>query len=196
VQAAKIYSKELAGKHFLYIFSNQYIEVVFPTDHFLHLTGVHTTISAKSFYSNAKKGKLTDRQFGFSDRYPFQNAKKKIPCLIRLPELTTKMVCVLRDMSTISLVYKLSITNLEFTLGLSEGTLNTNGRKLFYPVSLRVKDSAVERSSGGEIVDFVLSKDASFSKYNNILVQDPSKKIPEDIRSLIDCKCIDNSDII
>lgn len=58
----------------------------------------------------------------------------------RLPELTNEMVCILKDMQTLTIVYKLSVTNLEFTLGLTENTDNS-GKKIndfFLPMSLRV----------------------------------------------------------
>ena len=53
---------------------------------------------AKDFYKNAKKAKLTNSQFYFDARHPYANAKKKLPCLKRLPELTNDMVCILKDM--------------------------------------------------------------------------------------------------
>ena len=148
IDAAVIYSQNLAGKVFLYVYGNEFFEVSFPTDHFLHLTGVETSLSAKEFYKNAKKMKLTNNQFYFTARHSYANAKKKLPCLKRLPELTNDIVCVLKDMQTVSIVYKLSVTNLEFTLGLVENT-DTNGNKvnnLFLPMSLRVEDSSIAKS--------------------------------------------------
>lgn len=145
IDAAGVYSQNLAGKAFLYVYGDEYFEVSFPTDHFLHLTGVETTLSAKDFYKNAKKKKLTNRQFYFDARHPYANAKKKLPCLKRLPELTNEMVCILKDMQTVTITYKLSVTNLEFTLGLTENTDN-KGNKIndfFLPMSLRVEDSSM-----------------------------------------------------
>ena len=110
-----MYSQDLAGKVFLYVYGEEYFEVSFPVDHFLHLTGVETGLSAKDFYKNAKKDILTNTQFHFSVRHPYANAKKKLPCLKRLSELTNNMVCILKDMQTVTIIYKLSITNLEFT---------------------------------------------------------------------------------
>lgn len=97
------------------------------------------------------------------------------------------MVCILKDMQTVTIIYKLSITNLEFTLGLTEN-VDVKGRKIndfFLPMSLRVEDSSVEKSKDGEVVDFIFSKDASVSKYENLLVKDEHKTIPESIRHLI-----------
>ena len=124
IDSAEIYSQNLAGKVFLYVYGEEYFEVSFPVDHFLHLTGVETRLSARDFYKNAKKTILTNNQFYFDARHPYANAKKKLPCLKRLPELTNDMVCILKDMETLRIIYKLSVTNLEFTLGLTENTDN------------------------------------------------------------------------
>lgn len=197
IDSARIYSSSLAGRNFLYVYGEEYFEVSFPVDHFLHLTGVETGLSAKDFYKNAKKGKLTNSQFYFSGRHPYANAKKKLPCLERLPELTNDMVCILKDMQTRSIIYKLSVTNLEFTLGLTEN-VDSHGKKingLFLPMSLRIEDSSVEKSTDGEIVDFIFSKDASLSRYTDLLFADKNKNIPEGIRYLIlDCFYEDKSE--
>ena len=187
IEAAIVYSQSLAGKTFLYVYGDKYFEVSFPVDHFLHLTGVETRRSAKDFYRNAKKAILTNNQFYFDARHIYANAKKKLPCLKRLPELTNEMVCVLKDMQTMTITYKLSVTNLEFTLGLTENT-DRGGNKIndfFLPMSLRVKDSSVEKSNDGEIIDFIFSKDASVAKYDILLVEDKDKKIPDCIKHLI-----------
>ena len=190
IDSTIIYSKNLAGKIFLYVYGNDFFEVSFPIDHFLHLTGVETNLSAKDFYKNAKKGKLTNNQFYFDSRHPYANAKKKLPCLKRLPELTNDMVCILKDMQTVTIVYKLSVTNLEFTLGLTANT-DSFGNKinnLFLPMSLRVEDSSVAKSNDGDIVDFIFSKDAIMNKYDSMLVADKHKYIPECIKHLINDK--------
>ena len=90
-------------------------------------------------------------------------------------------------METMTITYKLSVTNLEFTLGLTENIDNTGNKinDLFLPMSLRVKDSSVERSNDGDVVDFIFSKDASVAKYDTLLVEDKSKTIPSCIKHLI-----------
>ena len=84
IDSASMYSQNLAGKTYLYVYGNEYFEVSFPIDHFLHLTGVETRLSAKDFYKNAKKATLSNNQFYFNARHPYANAKKKLPCLKRL----------------------------------------------------------------------------------------------------------------
>ena len=187
IDSAIIYSQCLAGKAFLYVYGDEFFEVLFPTNRFLHLTGVETYLSAKEFYKNAKKGTLTNKQFYFDARHPYANAKKKLPCLKRLPELTNEMICILKDMQTDTVVYKLSVSNLEFTLGLTED-IDDKGNKVnefFLPMSLRVEDSSVEKSKDGEIADFIFTKDASKMKYEAILVADRKKSIPDNIKHLI-----------
>lgn len=186
--SAIVYSQNLAGKTFLYVYGDEYFEVSFPVDNFLHLTGVETNLSAHNFYKNAKKGKLTNSQFYFTADHPYANAKKKLPCLKRLPELTNDVVCILKDMKTVTILYKISVTNLEFTLGLTEN-LDYMGNKVndyFLPRSVRVEDSSVEKSQDGEIVDFIFMKDASVSKYKNLIVADQNKSIPRSVQNLID----------
>ena len=195
IDSAAIYSQNLAGKVFLYVYGNEFFEVSFPVDHFLHLTGVETRLSAKDFYKNAKRAILTNNQFYFDTRHPYANAKKKLPCLKRLPELTNDTVCILKDMRTLTNVYKLSVTNLEFTLGLMENT-DDKGNKIndfFLPMSLRVEDSSVEKSNDGEVVDFIFSRDASVSRYETLLVKDESKNIPNCIKHLIKENFYDDS---
>ena len=54
VDAAIVYSQNLAGKTFLYVCGDEYFEVSFPIDHFLHLIGVETRLSAKDFIRMSK----------------------------------------------------------------------------------------------------------------------------------------------
>ena len=53
-EAEIVYFQNLAGKTFLYVCGDEYFEVSFPIDHFLHLTGVETRLSTEDFYKNAK----------------------------------------------------------------------------------------------------------------------------------------------
>lgn len=97
------------------------------------------------------------------------------------------MVCILKDMQTVTIIYKLSVTNLEFTLGLTEN-IDNQGKKIndfFLPMSLRVEDTSVEKSNDGEIVDFIFSKDASKTKYDSIQMEDKNKTIPNCVKHLI-----------
>ncbi len=183
ITAARTYSLKLAGKTFLYVYGDEYFEVLFKIDRFLHLTGVETYLHARDFYQKAKDGTLDANQFFFTPAHSMGSAKKKLPCLNRLPELTNTMVCVVKSLKTVTLTYTLGLTNLEFTLGLTE---NTNGyNNLFYPRTLRVKDRSIDMSVDGEIVDFIFMKDASLSTYNTLMFADANKTFPKSIQSLI-----------
>ena len=129
-EAEIVYCQNLAGKTFLYVCGDEYFEVSFPIDHFLHLTGVETRLSNKDFYKNAKKSILTNNQFYFDARHVYANAKRKLPCLKRLPELTNEMVCVLKNMETMTITYKLSVTNLEFTGSVTRKPKRYTGKKI------------------------------------------------------------------
>ena len=39
IESAKSYSEKLAGKTFLYVYGDEYFEILFKTDKFKHLTG-------------------------------------------------------------------------------------------------------------------------------------------------------------
>lgn len=53
-------------------------------------------------------------------------------------------------------------------------------------MSFRVEDTSIEKSKGGEIVDFIFSKDAS----DTLLVKDKNKKLPDNIKYLISDKLL------
>ena len=183
ITAARTYSLKLAGKTFLYVYGDEYFEVLFKIDRFLHLTGVETYLHARDFYQKAKDGTLDANQFFFTPAHSMGSAKKKLPCLNRLPELTNTMVCVVKNLKTLTLTYTLGLTNLEFTLGLTENTKGYNN--LFYPRTLRVKDRSIDMSVDGEIVDFIFMKDASLSTYNTLMFADANKTFSKSIQSLI-----------
>ena len=142
ITAARTYSLKLAGRTFLYVYGEEYFEVLFKIDRFLHLTGVETRLRAGDFYQKAKDGTLDVNQFFFTQAHSMGSAKKKLPCLNRLPELTNTMVCVVKSLRTVTLTYTLGLTNLEFTLGLTENTNENNN--LFFPRTLRVKDKSIK----------------------------------------------------
>ena len=73
-EAEIVYFQNLAGKTFLYVCGDEYFEVSFPIDHFLHLTGVETRLSTKDFY----KLSVTNLEFtGSVTRKPKRYTGKK-----------------------------------------------------------------------------------------------------------------------
>ncbi|WP_026658432.1 hypothetical protein [Butyrivibrio sp. AC2005] len=110
-----------------------------------------------------------------------------MPRLTTSRKLLTKKLRSVFNRTLLFITYKLSVTNLEFTLGLVQQTDN-NGNIMpnrFIPMTLRVEDSSVNKSGGGEIIDFIFSKDASKSVYDTLSVRDERKDIPKCIRALL-----------
>lgn len=187
INASHIYRDSLAGKVFLYVYGDKYFEVVFQTNRFMHLTGVASYLSAQDFYDKATKSKLTTGQIQFDPKHPYSSVKKKLTCLMLLPSLTDNLVCVVKSLATLTLTYKIGITNLDFTLGLTENT-DLQGNKIndwFSPRTLRVKDKAIDNSSEAEFIDFIFVKDASKAKYEAVTFSDKSKCVPETVRELL-----------
>ena len=193
IQAANVYQNHLAGKVFLFVYGDNYFEVVFRTDSFLHLTGVESMLSASNFYQKAINRKLTQRQFIFTPNHPYRRVKAKLPCLISLPQLTTTLSCVIRNFTTVSLTYTIGLTNLKFTLGLTEN-LDLYGNKIndwFIPRTLRVNDNAIDNSSDADFIDFVFAKNASESKYSSISFKSQNKSFSKNIYHLLEPSLID-----
>lgn len=188
IAAAEIYRDSLAGKKFLYCCGEKYFEVVFKTDRFLHLTGVDSPLSAGQFYALSKSAKLSENQFGYNSAHPYTLVKNKLSCLQNLPKITSDLVCVVEDLTTLTMTYKLGLTNLRFTLGLVE--LEENSR-CFVPQTLRVKDKSIENSKSAEFVDFIFSKDASHTLYSEITYADRDKRPPEGIKHLLSAELAD-----
>ena len=104
-----------------------------------------------------------------------------------LKALTNSLVCVVKDMKTLTLTYKLGVTNLDFTIGLTEN-VDFEGNKIndwFLPRTLRVKDKSIENSSDAEFVDFIFSKDASLDRYDTMTFSGGSTTIPDTIKGML-----------
>lgn len=87
ITASNVYSNGLAGKMFLYVFGNEFFEVVFKTDRFMHLTGVNSILNAQSFYNMARSSKLTTTQFYFDSQHSFTSAKTNYSAYLCFPPL-------------------------------------------------------------------------------------------------------------
>lgn len=182
INASIEYKNYLAGRSFLYIYGNNYFEVVFKIQSFKHLTGVNSCLSANKFYENAKNKTLTVSQFDFTNRFPYDIAKKKLPVLADLKKLTNSEVCVVCDYQTMTVTYKLGITNIHFTLGLIK---DSEPPHLFVPQTLRIKDKSIENSCNADFIDFIFEKNASEDLYENIMYREKNKKLPEKFLNML-----------
>lgn len=190
VSASQVYRDNFAGKLFLYTVGSDYFEVAFKTDSFMHLTGVNSNLTAKDFYKKAKCAKLSPNQIFFDQNHPFQGAKKKLPCLLQLPLLTNNLVCVVKNMFTVTITYNIGITNLDFTIGLVEDSNCVGDKKVYVPRTLRVKDNTVERSQSAEFADFIFSKNAVNEKYNTVNYADGNKIPPDSVKDLLSAELV------
>lgn len=180
IASAHAYRNDLAGRVFLYVSENLCFEVEFRTGCFQHLTGVCTKLKAEDFYKKAKSSMLTLQQFAFDANHPYDTARKKLSCLSNLSLLTNSLVCVVENLNTYTLSYKLGVSNLDFTIGLTEDIGNDGRKKTnhFLPRTLRIKDNSIERSASAEFVDFIFSKEATQEKYDTLMYQSKAKCIP------------------
>lgn len=177
LDAAQIYSTHLAGRVFLYVVGSECFEVVFQTNRFMHLTGVLSSLTAQDFYKKARKAELASDQFFFNKDHSMQSARHKLSCLKMLPNLTNGLVCIVKDLKTLTLTYKIGVTNLDFTLGLMEN-LDDDGDKIndwWRPRTLRINDNAIENSADAQFVDWIFAKDASHAKYETIMYTGKSR---------------------
>lgn len=187
LDSVQIYSTELAGKTFLYVYEDKFFELWFSIESYSHLTGVNSHLSARDFYDKCLDRKLTCSQFYFDKEHRYDNAKKKLKKLKDLPLLTTEMVCVLEDLKTVTFTYKLGITDLDFTLALTENT-DIHGNIIntwWKPRSLRIKDKSIETSKDGNIIDFIFWKNTEETVYSHISFIDENKSIPASIEHLL-----------
>jgi hypothetical protein len=195
-KAVQLYKTHLVGKSFIYVFDNRYIEVLFRTKDFSHMTGVYTNLSAKDFYTEALRKTLTTNQIDFTKRYPYRLSSLKVNQLLSLNRMISSDLIILETLVTQSTTYKFGVTELELTLCLDKD-LDSNGvpKSDFYIVkSLRVEDSFPKSQNAYE-VEFIFSKQNDTKLYNCIEYQDKRKDVknlPQNIRILLE-KAILNS---
>lgn len=168
--AAIEYKDKMVGKTFLYVFENRYIEVLFRTKDFLHLTGVETNLSAKQFYKDALKGILRYNQIYFNGRHPYNLAIMKINQLVNISKVTDSELIILEEITTSSALYKFGITELDFTLCLGQDTNDMSNIKsdIYTLRSLRAED-CFNKSNDCFIVNYILCKSNEEKYYKDIM---------------------------
>lgn len=98
--AARLYKKNLVGKHFLYVFDGRAIEVAYQAKGFRHLTGVDTGLDAMSFYKKAVSGTLQANQIFFSPHHPYQLCQRKLVHLSDIAGMVTSECFMLENITT------------------------------------------------------------------------------------------------
>lgn len=191
-KAAILYQQHLAGKTFLFVYENKYIEVVFKNSSFLHLTGVNTNLKSKEFYQHAKKKNgLRVNEFYFDKEHPYDLAEKNTDCLEELYKVTCSEVLITGDVVTLTANYRIGITDLHFIL-LCGPNKDKHGKLIddcLVPYSFRVEE--IRNSKFGELyeVDFIFSKNTNDKKYNHITYtgNKSMEELEQDIKEKIDC---------
>ena len=190
-EAAQAYKDNLVGNSYMYVFDNRYIEVLYKTERFLHLTGADTNLGAKDFYKKSIKRQLTQKQIFFSERHPYDLCKRKMEYLSAINKLTCENIKVLEDITTESAFYVFGFTEMNFTLGLFEdrdlaGTLKS---EFLIPASLRT-DDCISKSRKVHNINLILKKSNTEKYYNEIMYTDSTdiKLLPIEIKSKIKLK--------
>ena len=169
LRSALKYKEIFVGNTYMFVFNNDYVEVMFKKSSFMHLTGVASCLKADDFYNHA----LTERglrpgEIFFNEDHPYDLADKKTSILIGLGDITIKDSSVVMDIETKTFSYKLGVANLEFTVCLgddknSQGEIQGNCK---VPYSFRVE--GIENSKSDKIysVSHVLKKKTGEKKYH------------------------------
>ncbi|MBO4900794.1 MAG: hypothetical protein J5509_10955 [Lachnospiraceae bacterium] len=85
IEAASNYERFLNNKSFLIVYKTEkgieYVDVVFRSWHFLHLTGLKTKLSAKQFYETCLENKLSEKDLIFDNSGKAEQKLKVLPYL-------------------------------------------------------------------------------------------------------------------
>lgn len=189
INAASVYSKQLAGRYYLYIFEGNCFEMYYGTDNFLHLTGAGTFLSPNQFYQLAKDGLLQSKQIRCSKRFPLSVAIKKSANLIDLDKFVREGYFVIKDLVTDTNTYPYAITNIDQSvlIGLKN---EEEVEEIYIPKSFRIKGNVFNKAESDNLfeIQMILSKTDIEAKYNNILFQEKVKisELPDFIQDKID----------
>ncbi|HAP02951.1 MAG TPA: hypothetical protein DCQ87_02825 [Lachnospiraceae bacterium] len=184
-KAAGPYKSNLIGRKFLYIFDNRYIEVIYKTNNFKHLTGVESELSAKDFFKLAKRGKLSYKNIYFSSTHPFQLSMKKLKHLNDIVKLSTSESFMLEEIKTNTKTYKFGTTDLNFTLCFNQLT-DAYENSVYHVESLRDGD-CFSKSRTVYNVNAILYKKNDSKTYDHCAFLDKNFKfddIPNSVRKL------------
>ena len=193
--AAALYKKNLVGRKFLYVFEGKWIEVIYTVKGFKHLTGVESSLSAKAFFDNAIKRKLTVRNIYFTANHPYDLCIRKVNHLCQLPALASGDGFLLQNIGTKTQSYKFGATDLNFTLLFNQTIDVSTGRIVgdcLYVESLRDED-CFNRSANVYEVTHILSKKNDQPRYNVIHFVDKRysvQDLPVDIIDKIDASIL------
>ena len=180
-EAVKKYKAELVGKSFMYVFDDDYIEVLYNERNFKHLTGVHSDLPAKQFFDLAVKGHLRPEQIGFTETHPFQLAMKKLGHINNLTELATSSRFILEGVATETKGYDFALTDGVFSVLFAPDECNRHSGT-FVATSLRDRD-CLSKSRDVYRTDYILSRSTRTGKYDAVLYEsEKTKGLPDCVK--------------
>ncbi len=190
-RAALKYKEVFVGNTFMFVFNNDYFEVMFKKSSFMHLTGVASSLRADDFYNHAlmQRG-LRPGEIFFNEEHPYDLADKKTDMLVDIGDIIDKDANVITDIETKTFSYKLGVANLEFTVCLgddknSQGEIQGNCK---VPYSFRVEGIDSSKSDNIYPVSHVLKKKTGEKKYRMLTYGDKNglKLLNDEIREKIE----------
>lgn len=189
-QAADVYRKHLVGKRFMYVFDNRYIEVIYKSENFRHLTGVDTNLSAKRFYSYAARRMLTTSQIYFNAVHPYNLCVRKVKHISDIATLAGSESFMLEEIATDTQSYKFGTTDLNFTLCMNKEKDDQGNEKgdCFVVQSLRDED-CFSKSDQAYVVTHIFARQNDVKKYTDMLYMDSAASmegLPECVKDLLE----------
>ena len=178
--AALLYKEKLVGKKFLYVFEGRYIEVIYKTRNFRHLTGVDTQVPAKRFYTYAIEKKLQVGQIYFSAAHPYELCKRKIKHIKDVATLAGSESFMLEEIVTTTRTYKFGTTDLNFSICMNKEIDEEGNEKgdCYVVESLRDED-CFSKSKRPYTVTHIFSKANDSSKYTELLFMDKNASMDD-----------------
>jgi len=190
IAAARAYKAHMVGNIFMYVFENRYIEVIYRSRDFLHLTGVDTNLSAESFYKKAVEGTLRSNQIFFTQRHPYDLCLRKNRYIRHLSTVTNSNLLVLKDVTTNTATFQFGVTELSFLLCLDQ-IRDTQGQptsNLYIAKSLRDGDG-FDRCADAFELNYIFQRKNNEKLYSRIMFSDQKaslSSLPPQIRQKID----------
>lgn len=188
--AAQLYRHHLVGKKFLYVFDGRYIEVIYKSENFRHLTGVATSLSAKSFYSKAARQMLGANQISFTPVHPYALCLRKLQHIGQIATMAGSESFMLEEITTQTQSYKFGTTDLHFSLCMNK-ELDDEGKEkgeCYVVQSLRDED-CFSKSKDAYVVTHIFAKPNDAKRYAELLYRDESPQgceVPGTVLDMLD----------
>lgn len=189
-EAAELYRKYLVGRKFLYVFDGRYIEVIYKSENFRHLTGVETKLSAKSFYSKSVQRILSANQIFFTSVHPYSLCLRKLKHIGQIANMARAESFMLEEIKTHTQSYKFGTTDLHFSLCMNreKDEFGNDKSECYVVQSLRDED-CFSKSRDVYEVTHIFCKANDSKKYSQLLYRSVSstvETIPQEVKGLME----------